>query len=170
MIGTASTTVTVAIDAVAWALLSCVVGFGLNRVPVERFAADSRLTRLRAFEDGGRLYDRRFRIRRWKDRVPEAGSSGVGFPKGRLAGRDRPTLCRFAAETRRAELVHWLLLACGPLFLVWNRGALAVAMVAYAAVANGPCILIQRYNRARLLRVLGSGTSSPRRARPSQGS
>jgi glycosyl-4,4'-diaponeurosporenoate acyltransferase len=162
-----STGVTVLLDAAAWAVLSTAVGLGINRLHHRRFEADGPLTRLRAFEEDGRVYDRWLRIRRWKDRVPEAGAWGVGFAKGHLPSRDRAGLERFAAETRRAEVVHWVLLACGPLFLAWNRGGLAAAMIAYAVVANVPCILIQRYNRGRLQRLLA--TRAGRRHPPPRG-
>jgi glycosyl-4,4'-diaponeurosporenoate acyltransferase len=59
-------------------------------------------------------------------------------------------------ETRRAELAHWPILALGPVFFAWNPWWLALAMVGYAVVANVPCILVQRYNRARLYRMLGA--------------
>jgi glycosyl-4,4'-diaponeurosporenoate acyltransferase len=64
-----------------------------------------------------------------------------------------------------------VLLAVSPLFLLWNPWWLGLVMIAYAVVANGPCILIQRYNRGRLVRVLARagrldrpGRSDPERA------
>ena len=38
---------------------------------------------------------------------------------------------------------------------------LGALMVVYALVANVPCLLIQRYNRARLERVLRAGAGHP---------
>jgi Glycosyl-4,4'-diaponeurosporenoate acyltransferase len=35
---------------------------------------------------------------------------------------------RFAAETRRAELAHWLILAASPWFFLWNPWWLGLAM------------------------------------------
>ena len=61
---------------------------------------------------------------------------------------------RLAIETRRAELVHWTLMACGPLFFLWNPPALGFAMVVFALAANVPCVVIQRFNRPRLLRLI----------------
>jgi glycosyl-4,4'-diaponeurosporenoate acyltransferase len=147
---------TALVDAAAWAALSVVVGLTANRVPLARFEHEGWLTRLRRVERGGRVYDGWLRIRTWKDLVPEAGALGVGFPKRQVGARDTTTLLRFVAETRRAEAVHWVLLACGPLFLLWNRGLLAAAMLLYALGANVPCIMIQRYNRGRLQRVLAA--------------
>jgi glycosyl-4,4'-diaponeurosporenoate acyltransferase len=67
-------------------------------------------------------------------------------------------MARLAIETRRAELVHWALMACGPLFFFWNPPALGSAMLLFAVAANGPCIVIQRFNRLRLLRLIARAT------------
>jgi glycosyl-4,4'-diaponeurosporenoate acyltransferase len=37
---------------------------------------------------------------------------------------------------------------------LWNPWWLGLAMVGYALAANLPCLLTQRYNRARLMRML----------------
>jgi glycosyl-4,4'-diaponeurosporenoate acyltransferase len=146
---------TVLLDCIAWAVISVTAGYVAFRWPTARLAHDGPVTRLRAFEHEGRWYERRWRIRSWKDRLPEAGSFfGGGFSKRALRGRDAAHLRRFVAETRRAELTHWAVLACGPLFFLWNPWGLGIVMVVYAIAANLPCIAVQRYNRARLERVL----------------
>jgi glycosyl-4,4'-diaponeurosporenoate acyltransferase len=43
-----------------------------------------------------------------------------------------------------------------PVFLVWNWWWVELLMVVYALAANLPCLLVQRYNRARLARLLGA--------------
>lgn len=139
----------------AWVVVHVALGYAAHRLPVARFAGDGWLYRSRRFEDGGRFYARALRIERWKDRLPEAGAFfGGGFSKRRLGRPDPARLRRFVAETRRAELAHWLMLAAGPLFFAWNPPAVGAANLAYAVAANLPCIAAQRYNRARLLRVL----------------
>lgn len=80
--------------------------------------------------------------------------------KRSLPRRDREGLTRFAAETRRAELVHWAIPAALPIFALWNPAALLAAMAAYALVANAPCVIVQRYNRGRIERVLASTRAS----------
>lgn len=139
----------------AWAGLSVAVGYVAHRLPPSRFDHDTWLTRLRPVERDGRVYERRLRIRRWKPWLPEAGDLfDGGFSKATLRARDDAHLERFVAETRRAEVTHWALLACGPLFLVWTPPWIGAVMVAFGVVANLPCLLAQRYNRARLQRVL----------------
>jgi glycosyl-4,4'-diaponeurosporenoate acyltransferase len=143
----------VVIDAAAWAGWSVVVGTIAARIPDASLARDSRLTALRSFERDGRCYER-VAIRRWKDRVPEFGSFAGGRSKRILPGRDEVSLSRFAAETRRAEYVHWSIAAAAPAFALWNPSPLFGAMLVYAFFANAPFIAIQRYNRARIDRVV----------------
>lgn len=144
----------VAADAAVWAGWSAVVGYAAHRVPVDRLATDGPLTRLRPVERDGRVYES-VRIRRWKDRLPELGDAfRGGVSKRGLRSGASADLRRLAAETRRAELVHWGIPAIVPVFALWNPAGLMVAMVAYAVVANLPCLVVQRYNRGRLLRVL----------------
>lgn len=142
------------VDAAVWAAWSVAVGYRAARLPLSRLAEDGWLTRPRSWERGGRFYER-FAIVGWKDRLPEAGSVFKGGTSKRaLPGRSDEDLRRFAAETRRAELVHWQIMAITPVFLLFNPPVLIVAMVAYAVVANVPFIAIQRYNRLRILRIL----------------
>jgi glycosyl-4,4'-diaponeurosporenoate acyltransferase len=107
------------------------------------------------WEHTGRLYERVFRIKDWKDRLPDAARwFGGGFAKGTLAGTQRDYLQRFIRETWRGELCHWAAIAWAPVFFLWNPWWGDLIIVGYAVAANLPCILAQRYNRARFQRLL----------------
>lgn len=147
-------------DSAVWAGWSALVGYGAHRLPDERLARDGRLTRIRPWERDGRIWER-IGIRRWKDRLPEAGRAFGGRSKRHLPGRGPDDLDRFAAETRRAELVHWAIPLVLPLFVLWNPPVLLAAMAAYAVLANVPCIVVQRFNRARILRVRARHGGAP---------
>jgi glycosyl-4,4'-diaponeurosporenoate acyltransferase len=163
-VATTRNLVLVVASAALWAAWSTVCGYVAHRLPSRVLDHDGWLLRLRPRERDGRLYERVLHIKRWKDALPEAGSLfRGGFSKRRITCHDRAFLERFVIETRRAELAHWGILLLGPLFLVaislvdmpwW----LATAMVGYAVVANVPCILVQRYNRGRLTRMLARST------------
>ena len=154
--------VIVLIDAGVWASWSVLCGYYAHRLSPRRLSRDNWLFRLRGFESGGRVYERWLEIKRWKDRLPDAGDlfQGGMSKKRLLAVRDRERLERFAAETRRAELTHWLILAASPWFFLWNPWWLGLAMVGYGIVANIPCVAIQRYNRVRLFRVIGRASAA----------
>ncbi len=94
-------------------------------------------------------------IRTWKRWIPDAGPVlPGGIAKARLVGRDPATLQRLVIETRRAELVHWLLLPGGLLTALWLPSTGVVVNVGFALVFNLPCLLIQRYNRRRVQRLI----------------
>ena len=65
------------------------------------------------------MYERLFRVKRWKELLP---SGGVVFPGSlaikRIASRKREYLERSVQETCRAELTHWIALACSGLFFL----------------------------------------------------
>jgi glycosyl-4,4'-diaponeurosporenoate acyltransferase len=154
-------------DCVAWAVIGTATGYAWHRVPAARLGHDGPITRPRRFERGGRWYEQRWRIRAWKRHLPEAGGLfRDGYSKRTLRSGAGAALDRFRIETRRAELTHWCVVVWTPVFVLWNPLPLFGAMVAYALIANGPCIAAQRYNRARLDRVL----ARPRARPPARGS
>ncbi|MGD9996709.1 MAG: hypothetical protein AB7L17_22315 [Ilumatobacteraceae bacterium] len=145
---------TVLVDIGAWIVIHTLTGYVVHRLPVERLQRDGWLLHIRDAEADGGFY-RRVGIRRWKDRLPEAGDFfDGGMSKRHLPSEADGGLRRFAVETRRAELGHWSAMAGGPLFFLWNEQAIALLMVIYGIVVNAPFIAIQRYNRLRVSRVL----------------
>lgn len=138
----------VALNVIVWFAWSAGIGYVGHRLPTAVFERESWLTRLRAFETRGRWYERRLNIKRWKDRLPEAGAFFAGGFSKRTVTRSE--LARFVVETRRAELVHWVAMALWPVFAIWNPPWAVGVVFVYAVVANAPCLLVQRYNRARL--------------------
>lgn len=144
-------TAAVVLSSFAWLGVSLMVGWWANRWPLSRVERTGPLTRLRDWEDAGRWWQRHLAVRRWKDRVPEAGALFAGgYAKRRVPSRATADLWRFRAETIRAERVHWLIWASTPLHLVWCPPTLFVAMALFGVVFNAPFIVIQRSNRGRL--------------------
>jgi glycosyl-4,4'-diaponeurosporenoate acyltransferase len=149
------------LNVAAWGSWSAIAGYIAHRRPVASFARDTWLYQLRAVERGG-LYEQRLAIKRWKDRLPEAGGLFTGgFSKRSVRTKDRETLERFVVETRRAEWTHWAIMAATPQFLVWNPWWVEPFMIVYALAANLPCLLVQRYNRTRLQRLLATAGARP---------
>ncbi len=138
-----------ALDVAIWAVWSTAVGWWATRRPDAAFDRDGWVTRLRPWERDGRTYAR-LGIRRWKGRLPDLGSVFGGRRKQLPSQRDPGDWRVLAAETRRAEWVHWVILAALPVEALVRSGVVLVPMAVYALAANLPCIAAQRYNRGRL--------------------
>ena len=148
-----SDAVALLLDIVAWGVVHAGTGYAVHRLPLRVLRHDSWLLRERRFERSGRFYER-LRVRAWKDRVPEAGALFAGGMSKRRLASGRSGLDRFAMETRRAELGHWSAMAAAPVFVIWNPPSAATLLLVYGVASNLPFIVIQRYNRLRVTRIL----------------
>ena len=137
-----------------WPLIHLGIASVALRIPDGYFARDSWITTPRRWEAGGRVYRDWLAVRSWKAMLPDGAPWLGGAAKTRLHGRDRYSLAQYALETRRAEVAHWAMLCCAPIFFCWNPPWACLLMTAYALAANLPCIVAQRYNRLVLDRVL----------------
>ena len=128
----------------------------LTRARVSSFDPQSFLFRERRCEMGGRLYERLFAVRVWKNLLPDGAPWLGGFAKKSLMGRDMEYVSRFRLETCRGELAHFVQIPCVLLALLWNPWPLAaLIIVGYALISNIPCIVVQRHTRHRLSRLVG---------------
>ena len=148
------TAITILIDIVAWFVIHMGVSYFMTRRSLLSFNPDSWLYRNRTWERNGVLYERLFRLQSWKKKLPDgAALFKNGFEKKRLKETNQDYFDSFMKETCRAELTHWIVFLFGPLFLIWNLWWVGIVMILYAALANIPCIITQRYNRIRLRRI-----------------
>lgn len=152
---------TVVLNVAGWPLIQLGLAWFFTRLPLAWFRPGD----VFIWEQNGRVYDRLFAIKRWKDRLPDGASwFASGFSKAKISARSPAYLQRFAAESWRGELCHWVALGFVPLFFLWNPWWGDLIIVAYALAANGPCILAQRYNRARFSRLARMRTPTEMRS------
>ena len=138
------------IDSALWGLWSALVGYIATHIE-QNFLKKERLG-VRA--DSWSFYSRFFKIKKWKDKVPEAGAMFPGGKsKDRIIGTGEVALREVAREAQRAEFVHWAILLLTPIFFFFNPIWLFGFMVLYGFMANLPFIAIQRYNRSRVMRL-----------------
>jgi glycosyl-4,4'-diaponeurosporenoate acyltransferase len=142
---------------VGWAAWSLLIGFIGHRIPLKLLTTDTWLTRPRPWGEDRHWYEGVLQIKRWKDRLPEAGNFFPGgFRKSSIGGGDCAVMSRFLAETRRAEYVH---IAIWPFWLVtmlWTPGWGVLINLAVGTTLNLPCLWVQRYNRIRLQNVIAT--------------
>ncbi len=144
-----------------WPLIHLTIGYISVRLPSDNFAHDNWLTAPKRWEYGGRLYRKRMSVRRWKALLPDGAPWFGGFAKKQLSARNSEYIQEFMLETRRAEIAHWCMLGCLPVFFLWNPPWACMVMSAYAIAANIPCIMVQRYNRLALRRVVHRRCEAP---------
>ena len=149
-----ATPITIIIDIVAWFIIHMSVSYIMSRQPLASFKPDSWLYRQRNWEKNGRIYERLFRLKSWRKKLPDgAAVFKNGFEKKRLKETSQRYLLDFISETCRAELTHWIVLLFGFIFLIWNIWWVGIVMIIYATMVNIPCIITQRYNRIKLRRI-----------------
>lgn len=86
--------------------------------------------------------------------LPEWGAAFGGQSKSSIPGRDAASLQQYLIEVRRGEWVHLLsMTTCIPLVL-FNPWWLFALFAAIVIGGNLPFVLILRYNRLRILRLL----------------
>jgi len=148
------TAMTILIDIAAWFVIHIGVSYIMTHQPLTSFNTGSLLYRKRGWERNGRLYEKIFRLKAWKRRLPDgAAIFKNGFEKKHLKETSKDYLDSFIRETCRAELTHWIVFLFGPVFLIWNLWWVGIVMILYATIANIPCVITQRYNRIRLQRI-----------------
>ena len=136
------------------------VCFYIGRLlPGNWFRSDRFPFRCFPFERGGRIYER-LGIRRWKDKVPDMSKilPKVVLPKRLPWGAQPERVALLIQETCIAEVVHIILFILGfGCVLLWGDGpgGWIIALV-YNLLGNVPFILIQRYNRPRLQRLMAA--------------
>ena len=145
------------LDAFAWLLLHLVISIAIQRVPVSWFMRNDWLFQQFSWEREGRIWQQFFNVKKWKRHIPD-GTLFIrnGYDKSTLHGRDRTSLGLFLLESRRAEFVHWLTIVPSVLFFIWNPLWAAWLNVAYAVLFNLPLIIVQRFNRPRLERLINA--------------
>lgn len=139
------------IDVLAWTFFHLVISAVCLKLPLTWFLKDRFWFRTFSFEQYGALWQRLFRVKSWKGLILD-GTIFLkkGYSKKGLQGTKSRDLIVFAAETKRAELTHWLSILPAPLFFIWNPVWAGWGMILYAVVFNLPIIVVQRYNRGRI--------------------
>jgi glycosyl-4,4'-diaponeurosporenoate acyltransferase len=140
----------VILNVLLWPVIQVALAWGFTRMPVCWFHPPA----TPRFETAA-LYEEFLLIKQWKNLLPD-GASWIGgaFKKSQLRATDREYLHRFIMETWRGELCHGCALLFVPVFFLWNPWWGNCVILAYAMIANLPCIIAQRYTRIRLRHLL----------------
>lgn len=143
---------------VKFALVTIAIGavcfFVGQMLPRKNFRYDVFPFKCYKWERNGEVYTR-LRIQYWKDRVPDMSQYVKSMYAKRITVfKDIKYLKQLVVETCIAELIHVALIFISPIFLLFMEGGWGVGGMVCYILGNLPFILIQRYNRPRLLMLI----------------
>jgi hypothetical protein len=143
------------LNLIVFILISILLTFICEKVPNRIYDYKKWMFRERKWERGGRIYEYLFRVKLWKGRLPDISDFlKWRFSKKHLAELNGQYLYIFITESCRAEFTHWMIILSTTLFGFWADTLNVFAIFLTACVLNLPYIIIQRYNRPRLLNLL----------------
>jgi glycosyl-4,4'-diaponeurosporenoate acyltransferase len=138
-----------------WTILQIAIPVICLKIKDKHFSSGSFFFRPRKWEKNGDIYESVFRIKKWKKLLPDGGAAMKGgFQKKHIDASSSEKLERFIVESCRGEFAHWLLIL--PFWIVgfFAPPIVILVMLLYSIAANIPCIIAQRYNRPRVIRLL----------------
>lgn len=145
-------------------LLNCLIYLGIMGLlafPFGRLLAHCKFDpdrfpfREYSWEDGGRIYEKLFKIKKWKDRVPDVSKMVPGIvPRKAMKMPGVEELNGMINETCVAELTHLVLIPLGiPILFIIQGWIGTVIFLVDIFMGNLPFAIIQRYNRFRYLKL-----------------
>lgn len=135
-------------------ILSHIIG---ERLPRKHFHHDAWPYKTYAWEDDGAFYSRVLRIRKWRRFLPDKSrtvksmyrkSLGTNFSESHVE--------RLIRESCVAEFVHLMLAFSSVFIFAFMSGKAALFCGIAYSLGNVPFILIQRYNRPKLVKLYRS--------------
>lgn len=126
-----------------------------TRLPERFYYFRNWIFRERGWEKHGEFYQRVFRVKRWKDRLPEISDFIKStFPKKSVKEFSSEYVEKFLLESCRAEFAHWCIIFSTLIFLFFGGLESFASMLAVSVLLNTPFIIIQRYNRPRIILIM----------------
>lgn len=108
--------------------------------------------KIKYWEYKGVWYNKRLKIRAWKDFLPQYVSKN-GFSKKNLNNLSLSYINQFILETCRAEWAHKNCMWIAILLIFINKFIIGITFFIAVLLINFPYICIQRYNRIRLIKL-----------------
>ena len=109
----------------------------------------------RKLEKNVEFYQQMFKVKRWKKHMPEiADFINSVFSKKSIKEFDNAYIEKYLLESCRAEFAHWCIIFSSVMFLFYAGTAAFIYMFLISVLIDVPFIIIQRYNRPRILHIM----------------
>jgi glycosyl-4,4'-diaponeurosporenoate acyltransferase len=142
------------VNLLTFILFSLAMTIICEKIPKKLYHYKKWLFRERNWEQGGRIYEI-FGVKKWKSKLPDISDfMKWRFNKKHLAESSSNYLSVFLTESCKSEFTHWMIIISTLFFELWNDWVTTLFMFVIACFLNLPYIIIQRYNRPRLIKLL----------------
>lgn len=133
-----------------------ILSFLLGRIlPKNWFCPDRFPYQCFEWENGGHIYER-IHIKSWQNKVPDMSKIFPNLmPRKQIDSVNMQILPRMVQETCVAEFIHLLLCVSGLWCIRLWSGIGGIFIAFLNTVGNLAFVVIQRYNRPRLLHLMG---------------
>lgn len=146
---------TIAFNLIMLIFLSSIITYISLKLPDRFYNYKKWLYYSRKWEKGGEIYQKLFKVSHWKNRMPELSDFVKSvFPKKHIKVFSQDYLTNYLKESCKAELTHWGIILSSLLFTLWNDFVGSLLMIFFTSLINLPFIVIQRYNRPRIIHIL----------------
>ncbi len=106
-----------------------------------------------AWEDGGKFYEKYFKVSYWKDFLPVVNGLNE-VDKSHLQSLEPEYLESFIHDINLGESNHVRSIIMTGIFIIWNPPGMFFLIFTLSFLGHLPFIIIQRYNRPRMQRLL----------------
>lgn len=139
--------------AIYWFMIQMLISKLGTRIPESFLTKLNPYFKSHAFEKDGQIWNKVFKVKKWKDYLPDGESINpdVYSKKSVLHTQSTSYMYQFIVETQRAELVHFMSML--PIFVfIKSPKYIQYINMGYVVIANIPCMIVQRYNRPKFER------------------
>lgn len=150
-----STPKTILLFFLLWFIFQTATSYFCQFIPDKFLSYSAFLFRERKWEKGGKIYKKIFRVNKWKGYLPDGGAMVKGgYAKKSISDFSKENLNKFLIESCRAEIVHLIAILPFWVFGLFAPPIVIPIMLIYALAVNMPCVIVQRYNRPRFIKLL----------------
>lgn len=145
----------IALAFVLWGLFQTGAAILSLKIPQKYLSPELFYFKEHSWEKGGKFYEDVFYVKRWKKFLPDGGAVlGGGYKKKQLTDFSKENLNQFLIESCRAEVTHVIAIFPFWVFGFFASSRVVLIMFIYALLVNLPCIIVQRYNRPRISKLI----------------
>lgn len=125
-----------------------------TKIPNSFFEKNGHIFRIYSWENNGKFWNRILKVNQWKYLIPEGSKLNSHiYNKNSIEDLNIETLKQVDIEMKRAELIHWLSIIPVIIFVKSSRYIQIINLI-YVLFSHIPVILVQRYNRPRLEKLI----------------